>query len=385
MRNEEMAVKLKQPQIEAREIRGLAIVNKKDEQVKRIDDFNYEVRSQSGNGSYLVSQIEGEWICDCPDHRFRKVKCKHAWSVELSLRLKEQVKRNTVIQQVTISNCLFCHSSEIKKYGVRRNKSASIQRFLCGNCGKTFSVNIGFERMKHNPQAITTAMQLYFSGESLRNTQKSLRLLGVEVSHQTVYNWISKYVGLMGRYIEKLKPKVSDTWRADEVWLKIKGDMKYLFALMDDETRYWIAQEVAESKYKHDARKLFQLAKKVTGNKPMTLITDGLPAYHDAYKKEFWTLRKPRTQHIRHIKIKGDMNNNKMERLNGEIRDREKVMRGLKKDDTPILKGYQIFHNYIRDHEGLKGKTPAEACGIEVKGENKWMTLIQNASIQKTN
>jgi len=62
--------------------------------------------------------------------------------------------------------------------------------------------------------------------------------------------------------------------------------------------------------------------------------------------------------------------------------DREKVMRGLKKDDMPILKGYQIFHNYIRPHEGLKGKTPAEACGITVKGTNKWITLIQNASIQ---
>ena len=26
------------------------------------------------------------------------------------------------------------------------------------------------------------------------------------------------------------------------------------------------------------------------------------------------------------------------------------------------------------------GKTPAEVAGIEVKGENKWLTLIQNAS-----
>ena len=74
------------------------------------------------------------------------------------------------------------------------------------------------------------------------------------------------------------------------------------------------------------------------------------------------------------------MNNNKMERLNGEIRDREKVMQGLKNTDTPILKGYQIFHNYIKPHGGLKGKTPAEACGIEIEGENKWLTLIQNAS-----
>ncbi len=300
--------------------------------------------------------------------------------MEFSLKLKEHVRKNTVIQQVTISKCLFCHSSKIKKYGVRRNKSGDIQRFLCGSCGKTFSINIGFERMKHNSQAITTAMQLYFSGESLRNTQKSLRLLGVEVSHQTVYNWIRKYVALMNRYIDELIPQVSDTWRADEVNLKIKGNMKYLFAMMDDETRYWIVQEVAESKYKHDARKLFQLAKKVTGKKPETLITDGLPAYHDAYKKEFWTLRNPRTEHVRHIKIRGDHNNNKMERLNGEIRDRERVMRGLKKKDTPILTGYQIFHNYIRPHQGLNGKTPAEACGIEVKGKNKWRTLIQNAS-----
>lgn len=73
------------------------------------------------------------------------------------------------------------------------------------------------------------------------------------------------------------------------------------------------------------------------------------------------------------------MNNNKMERLNGEIRDREKVMRGLKKKDTTILKGYEIFHNYIRPHVALEGLTPSEACGIEIKGENKWRTLIENA------
>jgi hypothetical protein len=68
-----------------------------------------------------------------------------------------------------------------------------------------------------------------------------------------------------------------------------------------------------------------------------------------------------------------------MERLNGEIRDREKVTRNLKKDDTPILKGMQIFHNYVRPHMGLNGKTPAEVAGIKVEGRNKWITLIQNA------
>ena len=174
---------------------------------------------------------------------------------------------------------------------------------------------------------------------------------------------------------------MSDTWRADEVYVKVAGNINYLFAMMDDETRFWIAQEVAETKYTHDARKLFQMSKKLTGKNPLTLITDGLPAYHDAYKKEFWTQNKPRTEHIRHITLKGDVhNNNKMERMNGEIRDREKTMRGLKITETPILQGYQIFHNYIRPHRALDGKTPTEACGIKIDGKNKWLTLIQNAS-----
>lgn len=44
----------------------------------------------------------------------------------------------------------------------------------------------------------------------------------------------------------------------------------------------------------------------------------------------------------------------------------------------------QIYHNYFRENQGLKGKTPSEACGIEIKGKNKWKTMIENASVQRT-
>ena len=57
-------------------------------------------------------------------------------------------------------------------------------------------------------------------------------------------------------------------------------------------------------------------------------------------------------------------------------------MRGLKREDTPILTGYQIFHNYIRSHHGLDGKVPSELCRIKIEGNNKWITIIQNASEQ---
>src|SRR5208283_693429 len=124
------------------------------------------VRSQSGNGEYRVSQTFNGWVCSCPDNTYRAWTCKHIFAVQFSYNLKQIVKRETVLEPLTniVSQCQFCGSSKLRKYGVRRNKSGDIQRYLCEFCKRSFSVNIAFEKMKHNPQAITTAMQLYFSG-----------------------------------------------------------------------------------------------------------------------------------------------------------------------------------------------------------------------------
>jgi transposase-like protein len=360
-----------------RQERGQAIANLQG-QIKRVDDFFYTVKSQSGNGEYAITKVDGEWVCECPDNRWRHQKCKHIFAVELSTFLRAEVKVKRIEPIENLTSCIYCGSSNLKKDGVRKNKAGTIQKFYCRDCHKYMTFNVGFERMKHNPQAITSAMQLYFSGESLRNTVDSLKLLGVEVSHQTVFNWIKKYCRLMRDYSEKLVPAVGDTWRADEIYMKIKGDQKYLFAMMDDETRFWIAQEVAETKDKHDARNLFMMSKYLMKKQPTTLITDGLQSYAKAAQ---WAY--DGTNHVREITLKGAIHNNKMERMNGEIRDREKTMRGLKRNRTPILTGCQLFHNYFRPHEALDGRTPAEAAGIQIEGENKWKTMIQNAIKQK--
>jgi len=87
------------------------------------------------------------------------------------------------------------------------------------------------------------------------------------------------------------------------------------------------------------------------------------------------------TKHVEHVTWRGEKGNEKMESFNGNtVRSREKTMRSLKREDTPILTGMQIYHNHVRPHMALDGKTPAEVAGIEIKGENKWITLIQNAS-----
>lgn len=349
--------------------------------ISRIDEHTYTVKSQSGNGSYIVVATESGWKCACPDNSFRHFKCKHIWAVEYSIELRKEVQASvTVVPQVCVSACLYCKSANIIKDGIRHNKrSGDIQKYNCKDCKRYFTINLGFKGMHSPPHVITAAMQLYFSGESLRNVQKFLKMQGYPINHMSVYRWIKKYVSLMESYLDKIVPTLSDTWRTDELYLKVKGNTKYLYALMDDETRFWIAQQVADTKYTQDVRPMFKEGVKVAGKKPKTLISDGAQNFHDAYVKEYRTLARD-TKHIQHIHLSGDFNNNKMERMNGEIRDREKVMRGLKKKETPILKGYQIYHNYIREHEALQGKTPAEIAGIKIEGKDKWLTIIQNAA-----
>lgn len=368
---------------DCREERAREILANPNTHIMRVNDNHFQMKSLATGRIYDVTIKFSKWHCTCLDHKYRRIECKHIKVIKISIQLRDEARqRNKVtISPVSTKECIFCHSTNIKKYGIRRNKSGDIQRFVCNGCTKTFSINMGFEGMRSNPQVITSALQLYFTGESLRSIQKFLRLQGKQVTHKTIYTWIKKYTKLMQDYLDNIVPQVGDTWRADEVWVKVKGDTKYLFALMDDETRFWIAQEVADSKFRHDARNLFRMGKEATKTQPKIIVTDGLPSYHDAYKKEFMMKdRKKYAVHFEHIHLDGDMNNNKMERMNGEFRDREKIVRGVKKQDSIIFDGYQLYHNYFRPHMGLKGKTPAEACGVEIEGDNKWITVIQNAS-----
>ena len=111
-----------------RKQRGMQIA-KLDNQITRKVTNTYEVKSQSGNGKYEVVKTPSGWKCSCPDHIFRGVKCKHIWSVEFSLAFKKEVKVRRIEPITTISNCVFCDSTNIVRDGVRHNKDGDIQKF----------------------------------------------------------------------------------------------------------------------------------------------------------------------------------------------------------------------------------------------------------------
>ena len=118
----------------------------------------------------------------------------------------------------------------------------------------------------------------------------------------------------------------------------------------------------------------------------MAVMTDGLRAYQDAITKEFYTLKAPRTEHVRIPNIRDKSNNNMVERLHGTIRQRNKVMRGLDDEVTAqtMMDGLRIYYNFMKPHMALGGKTPAQKARIaDSSTPENWLSLIKKASKQK--
>ncbi|MGI0015434.1 MAG: hypothetical protein ACREBU_18610 [Nitrososphaera sp.] len=72
-------------------------------------------------------------------------------------------------------------------------------------------------------------------------------------------------------------------------------------------------------------------------------------------------------------------NNNRIERLNGTLRERTKVQRGWKTARTSLAEGNRIQYNFVKPHITLDGQTPAAVAGIGVADKNKWLGLLKSA------
>jgi transposase-like protein len=384
-----MTVTLESP----RELRALDILSKGD-QIKRITPDTYRVNSQNGNGSYFVTRSGKDWTCECPDHKYRQMVCKHIYAVYFSLNMRRRVVSQVQpeIETLTIKGCKNCGSLNIVKIGVRHNLHGDVQRFLCKECGHKFIRNDGFEKVKATPKAITSALDCYFKGMSQRKIVDHIKQVeGIKVTQPCVLKWIRKYIELMAQYLEQFQPQVSGIWHSDEMTLNVrkteptgKGNYAWLWNLMDHETRFLLASQITKHREVEDAQRVFKKAKQTTnGQMPDFLVTDKLPSYNDAFNKEFFTLKNPRTKHVKLKSIKEGTNNNIVERLHGTVRERTKVMRGLDNDETAqkMVDAERLYYNFIRPHTALNGKTPAEKAGIDLglKEGNKWEELIKKA------
>jgi transposase-like protein/DNA-directed RNA polymerase subunit M/transcription elongation factor TFIIS len=380
-----------------RELRGLAILSQPDTIIQTSKN-GWDVRSQSKDAYYQVtrtwvSKVKSDhytWSCSCPDFATRDLPCKHIYAVQFSLKLKTDIEQEATQKELERAEakitCPYCKSVNIVNRGKRRNQKGEVQVFGCKDCQRRFTRELGFNRMKHTPETITLTLDLYFKGLSDRKIVDHLKQFHkVIVVHTTVLRWIRKYLALLGKYAEKNKVNVGKLWHVDETTVFIKKEdakryYQWIWNVMDSKTRYLLACQVSEDRYVKDARKVLKQAKDTANVRPDVIVSDGLQAYRDAVKAEFFDLSAPiQNPHLRLKNFEIHPNNNILERLNGTFRERTKVVRSF---DNPVgaiefAAGMQTYYNYIRPHQGIGGLTPAEMAGIplDLTG-NRWMTMI---------
>lgn len=273
--------------------------------------------------------------------------------------------------------CKYCGSENVVKNGSAKGEPI----FKCKDCGHRFTLGSDFPKMRTQSRIISSSIDMYFEGLSVRKIQSQIKkLFGVDVSQMAVWKWIMKYSKLVSQYVETLSLQLLGIYHVDETAIKCKGVQKWFWEIIDGQSKFLASSHLSGSRTAEDAIALFEKSLKIAKRKPISIYCDGLLAYVDGYNKVFRTLRKDtRPELIRKVGIRAVHNQNAVERLHGTLKDRLKPARGLKDEDTfrTLLEGWVVHYNYVRKHQTLK-MTPAQASGINV--EPDWSVLVKEAT-----
>lgn len=267
--------------------------------------------------------------------------------------------------------CKHCQSKNTRKYGLVEGT----QRYFCNDCRRKFSADDRLFRMKTPANQVSSALDMYYSGSSINDIRNHLEQQhGNRPSSKSVYGWIDKYSVEAIKQFEGYHPQVGDVWTADETVLKINGQNVWMYDIIDEETRFLLASRLALSRTTHDAEMLMKEAEKKAGKIPKAVITDKNNSYLDGIELAFGA----DSEHIQGKPFSGQDDTQRIERFHGTIKDRTKVMRGLKSTGSAIqfMDGFLVYYNYLRPHESLEGKTPAEAGKVDYPSKS-WMDITR--------
>jgi putative transposase len=277
------------------------------------------------------------------------------------------------------TECKFCGSKRIVKYGHYRG----FQRWFCNSCRRKFTESDAPSGMRTSAVQIAAALSMFYEGMSLNGIRRHLeQTYRNHPSDSTVYGWIVKFTKIAISAAKDYKPVVGNTWVADETVLKIGGHRLdpqkkgvWFWDIIDAKTRFLLASHISSARTANDAILLMEKALERAGKFPQVVITDKLQAYLDATITVFGAKT---TEHIQSKGFTVKPNTNLIERFHGTLKARTKVMRGLKKRDTAklIMDGWLIHYNFLRPHEALKNKTPAEKAGIKVPFKS-WLDIVK--------
>jgi len=277
--------------------------------------------------------------------------------------------------QVLVSEhitCKNCGSNAVVKFGTYKG----VQRYWCKSCQRKFKGDTDLFHMKTSPEQISSALRMYYDGMSVKDIKGLLaQEYQNDPSKKTVYGWIDKYSDIAIKEAKDVHPKVGDTRIADETVLRVAGQNVWMYDIIDDKTRFLLATRIALSRTTHDAEMLMKEAQKKAGKTPKVVVTDKQSSYLDSIELTFGA----DTQHVQSRPFTADtQSTQKIERWHETLKERTKVMKGLKTLETAIqfVAAFLVHYNYFRDNEALDGKTPAQEAGIKFPYKD-WAEVIR--------
>ena len=144
-----------------------------------------------------------------------------------------------------------------------------------------------FKYFKTSPEIIRLAVMLYIRFPlSLRNVEDLLHERGVDVSHETIRYWWHRFGPMFAS--ETRKRRISGMrsslwrWHLDEMFVKINGEMHYLWRAVDHEGEV-LESYVTKSRDRKAALKFLKKAMRKHG-RPEAIVTDKLRSYGAALK-----------------------------------------------------------------------------------------------------
>jgi len=186
---------------------------------------------------------------------------------------------------------------------------------------------------------------------------------------------------LIKDFVTTLTPQLSGLWHEDETMLSCEGQNVWFWEMIDEDTKFLVASHISGTRTLEGTIAIFKKGLEQSKVRPKAVFVDGSFVYETAFNKVFWTMRKDtRPELIEKVGIRARETNNIVERLHGTVKDRTKTMRGLKSFDSTkaIMEGFAIHYNFVRPHQSLNGKTPAQVSRMEAP--NNWKSLIEEAT-----
>jgi len=227
--------------------------------------------------------------------------------------------------------CKHCGSRNVIRYGTYNGN----QRFWCKDCKRKFADNDALPDMQTPIEQIGSAVSMFYEGQSLNSiTRLQTQIYGSYPSDSTIYRWVSRFTKRAIKDLKEYKPDVGSVWVADETVLKLDKNTKIWFwDIIDAKTRFLIATHISRTRTIKDAQMLMKKAYDRTGKIPRIIYTDKLLAYLDGIELTFGA----DTKHKQGSPFDVANNTNLIERFHGTLKDRTKIMRGLKNIDTARL------------------------------------------------